>query len=69
VRVDAAEDEAAALRASERTIPLAKRTLDVLATHLAAFSAGEVEIEERSDPRKPVSCSARRVFTTWRRVR
>jgi integrase len=50
--------------ASERIIPLAKRTLDALAAHLAGHPAREVTIEDRSDPRNPVTRPARLVFTT-----
>lgn len=48
---------------SQRVVPLAKVTLDALAAHLAAFPAREVEIEDRTDPRKPVTRTARMVFT------
>ncbi|MGH3934864.1 MAG: tyrosine-type recombinase/integrase [Pseudonocardiaceae bacterium] len=50
--------------ASQRTIPLAKRTLDALAAHLARHPVHEIEIEDRSDPRKPVTRTGRLVFTT-----
>ncbi|MGH3785857.1 MAG: tyrosine-type recombinase/integrase [Pseudonocardiaceae bacterium] len=50
--------------ASQRIIPLAKRTLDVLAAHLAANPARDVEIEDRCDPRNPVIRTARLLFTT-----
>ncbi len=48
---------------SERAIPLAQVTLDALAAHLAAFPVGEVEVEDRLDPRKPHMRPARLVFT------
>ncbi len=48
---------------SLRTVPLARVTLDQLAAHLAAFPVVEVEIEDRTDPRRPVVRSARLVFT------
>ncbi|MGH4014352.1 MAG: tyrosine-type recombinase/integrase [Pseudonocardiaceae bacterium] len=44
-------------------MPLAKVTLDSLAAHLAAFPAHEVEIVDRTDPRKPVTRTARLLFT------
>lgn len=50
--------------ASERTIPLATVTLDALAAHLARHPARAVEISDRSDPRDPVTRTARLVFTT-----
>lgn len=50
--------------ASERVIPLAKVTTDALAAHLAQHPVREAEIEDRSDPRSPVTRSARLVFTT-----
>lgn len=48
---------------AERLIPLAQVTLDVLAAHLAAWPAVEVEIEDRTDPRKPHRRTARLLFT------
>lgn len=49
---------------SERTIPLAQRTLDALAVHLAEHPARSVEIEDRTDPQRPARRSAHLVFTT-----
>jgi integrase len=43
-------------------VPLARATLDALAVHLAAFPAGSVEIEDRTDPRRPHRRAARLVF-------
>jgi integrase len=50
--------------ASQRVIPLATVTTDALAAHLARHPARDVTIEDRSDPRKPVTRSARLVFST-----
>ncbi len=50
--------------AGERVIPLAKMTTDALAAHLARHPVREGEIEDRSDPRKPVTRTARLAFTT-----
>ncbi|MBV9057673.1 MAG: site-specific integrase [Pseudonocardiales bacterium] len=50
--------------AGERTIPLAGCTLDALAAHLSAFPPVGVEIEDRCDPRKSVTRTARLVFAT-----
>ena len=50
--------------AGQRVIPLAKVTTDALAAHLARHPIREGEIEDRSDPRKPVTRTARLVFTT-----
>lgn len=50
--------------AGERIIPLAKVTTDALAAHLAAHPVREAATEDRSDPRKPVTRTARLVFTT-----
>lgn len=49
---------------SRRTIPLAQRTLDVLAAHLAAHPARGVELEDRRDPQKFARRTAALVFTT-----
>jgi integrase len=48
---------------SERTVPLAHVTLDALAAHLAAFPPVEVEVEDRTDPRRVERRTARLVFT------
>lgn len=50
--------------ASDRVIPLAKVTTDALAAHLARHPVREVPIEDRSEPRKPVTRVARLMFTT-----
>jgi integrase len=50
--------------ASQRVIPLAKVTTDALAAHLASHPTQDVTIEDRSDPRKPVTRTARLMFTT-----
>jgi integrase len=47
---------------SERTVPLAQVTLDVLAAHLAAFPPVEYEVADRSDPRRPTTRPVRLVF-------
>jgi len=49
---------------SERTIPLTKATVDMLASHLASFPATGFEIEDRTDPRHPVTRRALFLFTT-----
>ena len=49
---------------SERTIPLAQRTLDALAAHLAEHPAFSLEIEDRTDPQRPRRRGADLVFTT-----
>jgi len=49
--------------ASRRIVPLARRTLDALAAHLAAYPPVEVEIEDRTDPRHPVRRLVRLVFS------
>ena len=51
---------------SVRTVPLTQGVVDMLAAHLAAFPPAEVEIEDRTDPRKPVMRTAKLVFTTSR---
>jgi integrase len=48
---------------SVRMVPLAQVTLNAVAAHLAAFPANEVTISDRTDARKPVSRSARLLFT------
>jgi len=48
---------------SVRVVPLAQLTLDELAAHLAAFPAAGVEVEDRTDPRRPAPRPARLVFT------
>lgn len=48
---------------SERVVPLAAVTLEVLAAHLAAFPVRPVTITDRTDPHKPVQREARLVFT------
>ena len=49
---------------SERVVPLAQVTLNALAAHLAEHPAREVEIEDRTDPLKPRTRTARLIFTT-----
>jgi integrase len=49
---------------SKRIIPLARSTLDTLSAHLAAHAAREVEIEDRTDPQRTVTRTARLMFTT-----
>ncbi|MGH3701321.1 MAG: tyrosine-type recombinase/integrase, partial [Pseudonocardiaceae bacterium] len=48
---------------SARVVPLARVTLDAVAAHLAAFPATEITIEDRTDPRTPVTRAARLLFT------
>jgi integrase len=48
---------------SERIVPLAQVTLDALAAHLAAFPPVEVEVEDRTDPRRVERRTAQLVFT------
>jgi integrase len=50
--------------ASERVIPLATVTTDAVAAHLALHPVREATIEDRSDPRDPVTRTVRLVFTT-----
>jgi integrase len=49
---------------SERTVPVTAGTVDMLARHLAAFPAAEVEVEDRTTPHKPVLRPARLLFVT-----
>lgn len=49
---------------SKRIIPLARSTLGILSAHLAAHPAREVEIEDRADPQRTVTRTARLMFTT-----
>lgn len=49
---------------SVRTVPLTQGVVDMLAAHLAEFPAGTVEIEDRTDPRKPKVRQADLIFTT-----
>jgi len=49
---------------SVRTVPLTQGVVDMLAAHLAEFPATTVEIEDRTDPRKPRLRKADLLFTT-----
>lgn len=49
---------------SARVVPLARTTLTVLSAHLAAHPARSMELEDRTDARRPVTRSARLMFTT-----
>lgn len=49
--------------ASYRDIPLTRETADMMLAHLDAFPAGQVEIEDRTDPHKPRRRTARLLFT------
>jgi integrase len=49
---------------SERTVPVTQSTIDLVAAHLAAYPAVEVEIEDRTDLRHPKSRTARLLFVT-----
>lgn len=51
-------------QASDRVVPLAKVTTDALAAHLARHPVREAPIEDRSEPRKPVTRPARLMFST-----
>jgi integrase len=51
---------------SDRTVPVTRATIDMIAAHLAACPAREVQIEDRSRPGEPVRRAARLVFTTSR---
>jgi integrase len=48
---------------SQRVVPLAAVTLEVLAAHLAAFPVRPVPITDRTDPHKPAQREAQLVFT------
>lgn len=48
---------------SYRTVPLTKAAVDALAAHLERFPAPVVKIEDRTDPRKPRTRTARLIFT------
>jgi integrase len=48
---------------SRRTVPLASATLDALSAHLAEFPAREVEIDDRTDPRRSERRVAELLFT------
>lgn len=52
---------------SYRTVPLAKSAVDALASHLKAHPARPVDIEDRTDPRKPRRRKARLIFPNERR--
>ncbi|MFJ6483972.1 tyrosine-type recombinase/integrase [Streptomyces sp. NPDC091682] len=47
---------------SYRTVPLTKAAVDALAAHLERFPAPAVQIEDRTDPRKPRQRTARLIF-------
>ena len=49
---------------SNRTVPLTTATVDMLAAHLARFPAAAFELEDRTDPRHPVTRTAAFVFST-----
>ncbi|MGC8919444.1 tyrosine-type recombinase/integrase [Streptomyces sp. PG2] len=51
---------------SYRRVPLAGAAVDALAAHLQQYPAAEVEIEDRTDPRKPRRRTARLLFTSDR---
>lgn len=52
---------------SYRTVPLAKSAVDALAAHLKTHPAPLVDIEDRTDPRKPKRRKARLIFPNERR--
>ncbi|OSP41535.1 site-specific integrase [Streptomyces sp. 13-12-16] len=51
---------------SYRTVPLVGLAVDALAAHLQQHPAAVVDIEDRTDPRKPKRRTARMLFTTER---
>jgi integrase len=51
---------------SYRTVPVAAFLVEEVAAFLASFPAREVEIWDRTDPRKPVLRKARLIFTNTR---
>ncbi|MFD0138031.1 tyrosine-type recombinase/integrase [Streptomyces sp. NPDC127159] len=51
---------------SYRTVPLAGVAVDALAAHLQQYPAVTVEIEDRTDPRKPKRRKAQMLFTSDR---
>lgn len=51
---------------SVRTVPVTPDTIELLAEHLARFPAADVEVEDRTNPRRPVRRPARLIFTTSR---
>ncbi|MDK1348009.1 site-specific integrase [Streptomyces sp. 378] len=70
---DAAEDETPEpylgepkTHESYRTVPLVGLAVDALAAHLQQYPAAVVDIEDRTDPRKPKRRKARLLFTTER---
>lgn len=52
---------------SYRTVPLVGAAVDALAAHLQRFPAVPVDIEDRTDPRKPRRRVAKLLFTSERR--
>ncbi|GAU67617.1 hypothetical protein SSP35_05_01840 [Streptomyces sp. NBRC 110611] len=52
---------------SYRTVPLTKAVVDALAAHLEQFPAHGVKIEDRTDPRKPRTRTARLLFLNQHR--
>jgi integrase len=51
---------------SDRTVPVTAATIELFAGHLAKFPVTEIEVEDRTDPRKPVRRPARLVFISSR---
>ncbi|MFG1619517.1 tyrosine-type recombinase/integrase [Nonomuraea wenchangensis] len=49
---------------SVRTVPLTQGVVDMLAAHLAKFPATVLEIEDRTNPRKPKTRHASLIFST-----
>lgn len=47
---------------SRRTVPLVKAAVDALAAHLATYPAAGMEIEDRTNPRKPRRRKAQLIF-------
>lgn len=52
---------------SYRTVPVAKIAMDAVAAHLERYPAQRVDIEDRTNPRKPKRRKALLVFTNERR--
>ncbi len=52
---------------SYRTVPLARSAVEALSAHLARFPATALDIEDRTDPRKPVRRTAHLLFVNEHR--
>jgi integrase len=49
---------------SNRMVPITQGVIDMISAYLDEFPATEVEVEDRTDPRKPKSRTAELIFTT-----